>query len=80
MLLKFTNRIDDVMVSKLASSSVDHGFESRLAQTKDYEIVIGCFSARHAALRSKSQDWLAQNLDNVSEWNDISTRSRLLCQ
>ena len=32
-----------------------------------------CFSAKHAALRSKSKDWLARNQDTVSEWSDIST-------
>jgi len=33
-------------------------------------------STKHAELRSKSKDWLAQN-QNVSEWNDMSTRSLL---
>ena len=51
----------------LASSAVDHGFEGRSGQTKDYEIAICCFSAKHAALRRKSKDWLAWNQDNVSE-------------
>ena len=30
-----------------------------------------CFSAKHAALRRKSKDGLAQNEDNVSEWGGI---------
>jgi hypothetical protein len=34
---------------------------------------ICCFSAKHAALRSKSKDWLARNLDNVFQWSSIST-------
>jgi hypothetical protein len=34
---------------------------------------ICCFSAKHAALRSKRKDWLAQNQNNVSEWSDMST-------
>jgi hypothetical protein len=38
-----------VMVSVLASSVVDHGFEPRSGQTKDYEIGICCFYAKHAA-------------------------------
>jgi hypothetical protein len=42
--------------------------------TKDYKIGICCFSAKHAALRRKSKDWLARNQNNVSEWSDISTR------
>jgi hypothetical protein len=46
------------MVSMLATSVVDCGFEHRLDQTKDYEIGICCCSAKHAALRRKSKDWL----------------------
>jgi len=30
-----------------------------LGQTKNYQIDICCFSAKHAALRRKSKDWLA---------------------
>ena len=62
------------MVSVLASSAVDRGFDPRSGQTKDYEIGICCFSAKHAALRSKNKDWLARNQNNVSEWSDMSTR------
>jgi hypothetical protein len=54
------NRIGDVMVSVLASSVVDRGFEPRSGQTKDYQIGICCFSAKHATLRRKSKDWLAK--------------------
>ena len=68
------NRISGVIVSMLASSAVDHGFESRSGQTKDYEIGICCFSTKHAALRRKSKDWLAWNQDNVSEWGNMSVR------
>ena len=60
------------MVSVLASSAVDHGFEAQLGQTKDYKIGICCFSAKQAALRRKSKDWLVRNQNNVSEWRDIS--------
>ena len=56
---------------------VDHGFEPRLGQTKDYKIGICCFSAKHTPLRRKSKDGLAQNQDNVSEWGDMSTRGLL---
>jgi hypothetical protein len=65
------------MVSMLASSAVDRGSEPRSGKTKDYKIVICCFSAKHAALKSKSKDWLAQNLDNVSELGDMSIRGLL---
>ena len=50
------NGICDVMVSVLASSAVDRGFEPRSGQT-----------AKHAALRGKGKDWLVRNLNNVSE-------------
>ena len=66
------NRIDGVMVSVLTSSTVDHGFELKSGQTKDYKIGICCFSAKHAALRRKSKDWFARNQDNVLEWGDMS--------
>ncbi len=62
----------DVMVSVLASSVVAPGFEPHSDQTKDYKFGISCFSAKHAALRRKSKDWLGRNQDNVSEWDDIS--------
>jgi hypothetical protein len=62
------------MVGVLASSAVDCGFEPRSGQTKDYEIGICCFSAKHAAYRRKSKDWLARNQDNVSEWGNMSIR------
>ena len=42
------------MVSVLASSTVDRGFEPRSGQIKDYKLGICCFSAKHAALRRKS--------------------------
>ena len=60
------------MVRVLASSAVDRGFEPRSGQTKDYKIGICCSSSKHAALKRKSKDWLARNLDIVSEWGDVS--------
>ena len=73
------NHIGGVMGSVLPSSAVDRRFETRSGQTKDYQISICCFSAKHAALWRKSKDWLARNQDNVSEWGDMSIR-RLLFQ
>ena len=61
----------DVMVRVHASSAVDRGFNPRSGQTKDYRIGICCFSAKHAALRSKNTDWLAWNQDTVSEWGNM---------
>jgi hypothetical protein len=62
------------MVSVLATSGVDSRFEPRSGQTKDYKIVICCFSAKHAALNRKSIDWLTRNQNNASKWSDMSTR------
>ena len=67
------------MVSMLALSVVDCGFESRSGQTKDYKIGIWCFYVKHTALRRKSKDWLARNQNNVLEWGDMSIH-RLLFQ
>ena len=51
------SRIGGVIVSVLTSSAVDHGFQPRSGQTKDYKI--GIFSAKNAALRRKNTNWLA---------------------
>ena len=71
------NHINGVMVSVFDSSAVDRGFEPRSGQTKDYEIGNCCFSTKHAALRSKSKDWMARNQNNVSKWSNMSTRGML---
>ena len=42
-------------------------------KTKNHKIGISCFSAKHAVLRSKIKDWLAQNQNNVSKWSNMST-------
>ena len=65
------------MVSVLASSAVDCRFEPRSGQAKDNETGICCFSAKHAALRIKGNDWLVRNQNNVSEWGDMSIRGLL---
>jgi hypothetical protein len=66
-----------VMVSVLAWSAVDREFEPKSGQTKDYLIGISCFTAKHAAIRRKSKDWLARNPHNVSQWGDMSIRGLL---
>jgi hypothetical protein len=71
------NRSGGVMVSVLASSAVDRGFEHRSGQTKDYKIGICCFSIKHTALRRWSKDWLAQNQVNMSVWGDMSIHGLL---
>jgi hypothetical protein len=49
--LKFVVSRNSVIASVLTSSAVNRGFEPRLGQTKDYEIGICCFSAKHTTLR-----------------------------
>jgi hypothetical protein len=60
------NRLGGVIVNVLASSEVNRGFEFRSGKTKDYKIGMCCFTAKHAAVRRTSKDWLARNQDNVS--------------
>ena len=48
------NHIGGIIVSVLASSAIDRGFEPRSGQTKDYKLGICYFSANHTALRRKS--------------------------
>ena len=62
-----------------ASSTEDRRFEHTTGQMKDYNIVMCCFSAKHATFRSKSKDWLALSQDKESEWSNMPT-SRLLFQ
>jgi hypothetical protein len=62
--LYVVNRIAGVMVSMFDSSAIYRRFEARSGQTKDYGIGIWCFSAKHAILRRKRKDWVAQNQDN----------------
>ena len=55
------------MISMLASSAEGRGEDPRPGQTEDIKIGICCFSAKHAAFRSKSKDWSAQSQNIVSE-------------
>jgi hypothetical protein len=61
------DHIGGVIASMLASSAVDRGFEPQSGQTKDDKIGICTFSAKHAALRRTSKDWLVRNQNNMSE-------------
>jgi hypothetical protein len=75
------NCMGGVMVSMLARSAVDRGFEPRSGQTKTIKLEFATlyFSAKHTALRRKSKDCLAWNQDNVFELSDMSIR-RVLFQ
>jgi hypothetical protein len=65
------NGISGVMVSVLASIAVDRGLGRDQVKPKT-KIGICSFTAKHAAIRRNSKDWLARNQDNVSEWGDMS--------
>jgi hypothetical protein len=58
----------------LTSSVIDRGFKPLPVQTKDHNIGICCFSAKHASLRSKCKDWLALYPNHVSKWSNMSNR------
>ena len=49
-------RIGGVMLSVLASSAVDRGFEARSGQTKNYKIGIYCFSGKPTVLIKERSD------------------------
>jgi hypothetical protein len=44
---------------------IDREFESRLGQSKNCDIGICYFSAKHTLLRSNIKDWLVLNQDNI---------------
>ena len=66
------NLIGGVMVSVLASSAVERGFEPRSGQTKDYLYLL---LFRYA--RSIKEKESARNQTNLSEWSEMSTRGLL---
>ena len=55
------NRIGNVVVNMITSSTVYHRIDPRSGQSKDYDIGICCNSVKHTALRSKIKDWWARN-------------------
>jgi hypothetical protein len=65
------NRIGGVMVSVLASSAIDRGFEPRSGKTKDYKIGSCCFSAKHAALMRKSKDGIKTMRSSGATWLSV---------
>jgi hypothetical protein len=68
------NYIGGVMNRVLAPSAVYRGFEP-------WSVQIYFYSAKHAALRSKSKDWLARNQNNVLKWlNCVIMGSRQIAQ
>jgi hypothetical protein len=72
--LLFQNSLLLLKVLKALRQYCNLVFKPWSGQTKDYTIGICCLSTKHAALTNKSNDWLAQNLTNVSKLRDMSTR------
>jgi hypothetical protein len=71
-------KIDIIIISLyngIGGIMVRSGFEPPSGQTKDYKIGIYCFSAKHTALRRKTEDWLAPNQHNVSGWGHMCPRT-----
>ena len=54
------------MVSLLALSVVDRGFEPRSGQTKDYKIGIFCFSAKHALKINFFSPWYSWKIAEMA--------------
>jgi len=42
-----------------------------VSNQKTIKIDIYCLSAKHATLRSKNKDWLAEYQNSVSEWRNM---------
>jgi hypothetical protein len=68
----FFNHFGGVMVSVLTSVVLDRKFQTRLGQTKDYDIGTWCFYVKREALRFKSKDWLAFNLLTDCSFSDLA--------
>ena len=49
-------------VSRLILTAIDHRFNHRSGQIKEYKSSICCFSDKYVASRRKSRDWLAQSV------------------
>jgi hypothetical protein len=73
---QLTSRSGGQRPGAAASNAIDREFESRSGQTKDYTIGINCFlSAKHAALRRKSKDWLPRNQDNLKRAITVNSKN-----
>jgi len=70
------DRIGSVIVNVLALGVVVSEFEPQFDQTKDYNIWIFCFSAKHSIRGWQHILAGCRNLDN--EWIDMSTRGLMI--
>jgi len=64
--LQKTNRIGGVMVRRARLECGRSWVPAPVGSIQTVKLIC-CFSAKHAALRRKSKNWLARNLNNVSE-------------
>ena len=62
--MMFVSYSSGVMVSLLASSVVDHGFENRSDQTKDYEIGIYCDKQKQKKRVNKTNNDIQHSTEN----------------
>ena len=78
-IVSSTNKTDRHNITEFVNSYndvIECGREWVPVESKQrlYTSGICCFFAKHVSLRRKSNDWLARNQDNVSEWSDMSIR------
>jgi hypothetical protein len=65
------------MVNMRSTSVIDRGFKPVSRQQNTIKLVFATSRLKHAALRNKNKDGLAQNQNNVSKWSDMFTHKLL---
>lgn len=61
------------MVSVVGSSMINHGFDTRHCNTKEYIIDFCCLYAIHTIFTSKNNEWLSPSHDTSrSLWTVVS--------
>jgi hypothetical protein len=63
--------IGGVMVNMRSTSVIDRGFKPVSRQQNTINLVFATSRLKHAALRNKNKDGLAQNQNNVSTWKRL---------
>jgi hypothetical protein len=64
--IKFVENLPMIIPGQFGFNCPSGFREEASDHTEDYKIGIYCFSAKRAELRSKSNDWLTRNQNNVS--------------
>ena len=78
MFYHTTNRNSGLIVTVLASRTLDRWFQPRSGRSKDHRTCNCCIFVKHPQLKSTSKDWLTHNQNIVSEWSEMSTGGLLL--